>query len=120
MFMYNFYLFLSKNSSTLLFLTFQFGSACNPDSSICMNYCDCPWFWLFRTLCFAEYTIFQDQYFTTNCVIIINAFLIFTDCILISLALPIVSYFFQSAMKGISNNISLPKIAAPGEALSTV
>jgi len=100
--------------------SFRFGSACNPDSSICMNYCDCPWFWLFRTLCFAEYTIFQDQYFTTNCIIIINAFLIFTDCILISLALPIVSYFFQSAMKGISNNISLPKIAAPGEALSTV
>ena len=75
--------------------SFQFGSACNPDSSICMNYCDCPWFWLFRTLCFAEYTIFQDQYFTTNCIIIINAFLIFTDCILISLALPIVSYFFS-------------------------
>jgi hypothetical protein len=86
--------------------SFRFVSACNPDSSICMNYCDCPWFWLFRTLCFAEYTIFQDQYFTTNCVIIINAFTIFMDCILISLALPVVSYFFSVSYEGyIEQNI---------------
>ena len=35
---------------------------------------------------------------------------------LISLELPIVSYSFQSAMKGILNNISRPNTTAPGEA----
>ncbi len=36
------------------------------------------------------------------------------------LVLPIFSYVFKSARKGMSNSMSLPKIAAPGEALSTV
>jgi len=119
-FFYYFIVFFKERFYSPDIYTFRFGSTCNPDCSICVNYGDCPWFFLFMNLCFAEYTIFQYQYFSTNCVIIINSFLIFINCILISLALPVVSYFFQSAMKGISNNISRPKIAAPGEAFSTV
>ena len=100
--------------------TFRFGSTCNLDSSICVNYCDCPRFWLFRTLSFAEYTIFQDQYFTTNCVIIINLFFYFHRLCFDQFGVALEYIFFQSAIKGILNNISRPNTAAPGKALSTV
>ena len=38
---------------------FQFGSGCYSDCSICMNCHDGPWFFLFRTFCFAKNAIFQ-------------------------------------------------------------
>jgi UPF0716 family protein affecting phage T7 exclusion len=65
-------------------------------------------------LCFAENTFFPYKYFIANFIIIINTF--FTQIIKISLTLPIVSNFLQSAMKGMSNNISRSSFTAPGEA----
>ncbi len=80
---------------------------------------NCPWVFLPYGLCFAEYTFVPYKYFLANYVIIINPAFVFMGGVKVSLCLcsPI---FFQSAMNGMSNRISHPNIAAPGEAFNTV
>ena len=62
---------------------------------------------------------FPQQYFVTNCLIPIITCFVLMSCVVIHLALLVSPYFFQSAMKGTSNSMSLPNRAVPGEALST-
>ncbi len=71
----------------------QFGSALNPDGSICMNCCDSPWLFAVWAFCFAEDTFFCQQYLVTNFIIIINLLAVYACCVKISLALPVISYF---------------------------
>ena len=52
--------------------------------------------------------------------ILVNTSLVFTSCVAISLVLPIVPYFVPVGYEIMSNSMALPKIAAPGEAFSTV
>ena len=62
----------------------------NPDCAICMNWCDCPWITV----------ILAYKYFTTNFVIIIYSWNVFTFSVKISLALPVVSNFVPVSFKG--------------------
>ncbi len=70
--------------------------------------------------CFAENTIFTHEYFIANFVITINTCLVFKSCVAIGLALPIIPYFVPASYERYVKGMSLPKIAAQGEAFSTV
>ena len=65
-----------------------------------MNWRDCPWFTVIQAFCFVEDTIFPYKYFTTNYVIIIYSWIVFTLSIKISLALPVVSNFVPVSYVG--------------------
>ena len=90
-----------------------FDSACNPDCSICMNSRDCRWFFLFSTFCFAEYTIFQDQYFTTNFVIIINTFFCFHALYYDQFGVAYSLLFFPVSYEGYTKQHILSKYCCP-------
>jgi hypothetical protein len=85
-----------------------------------MNYHDGPKIIFISAFSFAEDTIFLQQYFVTGLIIPVYmgiaslSVLLFVCCCLYSLI------FDQSARHGPSNNTSHPKLAAPGEVLSTV
>jgi hypothetical protein len=81
------------------------------------DFCYSPWFTLVFSFTFAEHTILVDKYFTTDFVIPIYSRCVFLLSVWRCLYSPIL---FQSARKGMSNNMSLPKIAAPGKAFSAV
>ena len=63
--------------------TFRLASALNPDSSIRMNCRYSPWFFHVPGLCFAEDTIFLNQYFVADFVIVVDAILVFTAFVLL-------------------------------------
>ncbi len=100
--------------------SFQYCSALNPDSSICMNCCNSPWLFIVWAFCFAEDTFFCQQYFVTNFIIIINSLDIYACCDKIGLALPVISYFIPVGYERNVEEHVAPKFAAPGEALRTV
>ena len=91
-----------------------------PDKTICMDFCHSLRIILVFSFTFVELTILMDKYLSANFVIPIYLSFVFSFNIAISLALHILSYFFQSARKGMSNSMSWPKIAVPVEAFSTV
>ncbi len=68
-------LFLCERGYSLDIKSFQFCSALNPDSSICMDCCDSPWFLAMRAYCFAEDTFFCQQSLIANFVIIVDLLL---------------------------------------------
>ncbi len=113
-------LFIYKGCYSPDVKSIQFCSALNPDSSICMNCCNSPLLFAVCAFCFAEDTFFCQQYFVTNFIIIINLLAVYECCVKIGLALPVISYFFHSAMNGMSKSMSRPNCAAPGKALRTV
>ena len=95
-FKHYFQLFLEMRFNSPNVYTFRFGSACNPDCSICMNSHNSPEFFMLRTLCFAEYTIFHYQYLITNFIIIIHS-IFFALVVKICLMLLIVSYLLPGS-----------------------
>ncbi len=97
----------------------NFVSALNHDCSICMNCSYEPRSFLTYRLSVAEDTFFPQQYFLTNFIIIVNSALVFMGIIKICQSLPTFSNLLPVSYE-MSNNISRPNIAAPGETLSTV
>ncbi len=85
-----------------------------------MDHCDIPLFFAIWAFCFSEDTFFCQQNLIANFVIIIDLLTVLACHVKISLALPVISYLFQSAMNGMSKSMLHPNIAAPGEALRTV
>ena len=73
---------------------FQFCSALNPDSSICMDCCDSPWLLAIWAFCFAKDTFFCQQNLIANFVIIVDSLAIYVCRVKISLALSIISNIF--------------------------
>jgi hypothetical protein len=86
-------LFLCEKGYSPDIESFQFCSALNPDSSICMDCCDSPWLFAVWAFCFAEDTFFCQQNLIANFVIIVDLLAVLACHVKISLALPIISYF---------------------------
>jgi hypothetical protein len=88
-------LFFYKGGYSLDIKSFRLCSALNPDSSICMNCRDSPWFFAVWVFCFAEDTFLCQQNLIANFVIIINSFAVFACPIKIGLTLPVISNFVR-------------------------
>ena len=68
-------------------------STLNPDRSICMDSGDSPRLTMVLTFWFTEYTFFPCQDFITHLIISVDLRLVFLSSIVISLILPVFSYF---------------------------
>ena len=64
--------------------------------------------------------VFMRQYFVAGLIVSVYTGTVFPVRVVISLFLSAFPILDKSARQGTSNNLSHPKIAAPGEVLSTV